>query len=107
MQYHTKSSTHGGAELNRETKMASVEIAVLILVFAIPAWLPIALNHQIWGYLKQSTASTAALTLFTVGEILQLIFVGCVGTGVLTLDYSLTFARLGIPVCILALFAFL
>jgi hypothetical protein len=74
-----------------------------ILVFAIPAWVPIVPKRPLWPYLKQSTALTAALTLFSVSEILQLIFVGCVETGVLTLDYSLAFAGIGFTACIVAL----
>jgi len=78
-------------------------MAVVILAMAIPAWVPIMRNHQLWPTLRGSVVLFAALILFTTSEILQLVFLGCVSAGLLTLDYSLTFAQFGIPCCVLAL----
>jgi hypothetical protein len=81
----------------------AAELAVFILVFATPAWAPMFPNHQLGSNLRASKALVTALTLFTLSEILPLIFLGCVSTGVVTLDYSLKFACFGIPLCVLAL----
>jgi hypothetical protein len=69
----------------------------LILAFAIPAWVPIIRNRQLWPKLR-----TPVITV-TFSALLQLVFVNCVARGLFTLDYSLRFAAVGIPCSVLAL----
>jgi hypothetical protein len=70
-----------------------VLFAILILIFTIPAWLPI---------LSISPALWRARIAFTFSSLLQIAFDVCVGKQVLTLDYSLKFAAVGIPCCVMA-----
>lgn len=72
-------------------------LAALIFAFAIPAWVPVIRNHLLWPALR------LPVVLFTISEILQFVFLGCVGTGLFTLEYSRKFAAIGIPCCVLSL----
>jgi hypothetical protein len=92
-----------GGRLRNVTRMKAEEIkfgillSALILVFAIPAWVPIVWNRQRWPKLRRPLIAT------TLSALVQLAFVNCVQTGLFTLDYSLRFAAAGIPCSILAL----
>jgi len=77
--------------------------AVVVLAIAFPAWMPLLWEHRWWPPTnKLSSAFFAALSLFTVSEVLLLVFLYLVDRGLLTLDYSLKFAAIGIPCCMLA-----
>jgi hypothetical protein len=85
-----------------ERLRSAVPFILVAFMIAIPAWLPVLWTRQRWAKLKGSTVLLVALILFTVSELLQLIFVICVGTGLFTLDHSLAFAGVALPSCILA-----
>jgi hypothetical protein len=53
--------------------------------------------------LVRSQAFTVAVTLFILGELLQLIFIICVDARLITLDHSVRFAGIGVPVWSLAI----
>ena len=74
-----------------------VAFSALILVSVIPAWVPIAWNHQLWPKLGRPVIAV------TLSALVQLAFVNCVARGLFTLDYSLRFAAVGIPCSVLAL----
>ena len=83
--------------MKEETKSAII-FSAFVLAFALPAWVPIVRNHQLWSKLKKPVLAV------TLSALLQLIFINLVGLGRLTLEYSLLFAALGSPCCVLALF---
>lgn len=76
--------------------MAAV-LSICVLLFTIPAW---------WLTVSKRPISTAALKpilSFTLSSLLQIAFIVLVGKDMLPLSYSLKFAVLGIPFCVLAL----
>jgi hypothetical protein len=72
-------------------------LVVLILALSIPAWLPVILRRRLSPALWRSSIA------FTFSSLLHLVFAICVDKRLLTLDYSLKFAALGIPCCVMAL----
>jgi hypothetical protein len=72
-------------------------LSICVLLFTARAWTPIILRRPI-----SPAALSAALSL-TVSSLLQMTFIFLVWKQVLTLDYSLKFAALGAPFCVLAL----
>jgi hypothetical protein len=83
--------------MNEGTKF-TIALSALILAFAIPAWMPIVWNGQLWPKLRKPVIAA------TLSALVQLVFVTCVQTlGLFTLDYSLRFAAVGIPCSVLGL----
>jgi len=83
--------------MTEETKFG-ILLSTLIVLFAIPAWVPIVGNRQLWPKLKRP------LIAVTFSALVQLAFVNGVQTlRLFTLDYSLRFAAVGIPCSLLAL----
>jgi hypothetical protein len=74
-----------------------IVFSALILAFVIPAWVPIAWHPELWPKLKRPVGAV------TLSALLQLVFINLVQIGPLTLDYSLWFAAVGGPCCVLAL----
>ncbi len=72
-------------------------LSALILAFAIPAWTPVVWETNLWPKLWKP------LSLVTLSLIGELAFVNSITFGPLTLDYSLRFAAVGIPLSILAI----
>ena len=74
----------------------TVIFAAAILTFTFLAWLPIVqrrgLSPPLWR----------ALIALTFSSLLQMAFIICVGT-LFTLDYSLRFATVGLPCCVMSL----
>lgn len=68
-----------------------------MVLLSVPALAPIAR----WRTL--SMALRLSIIAFTVGMVLQLVFVVLVATGILTLDYSSRFGAVGLPCSIIAL----
>jgi hypothetical protein len=75
----------------------SIVLSICVLLFTVPAWKPIILRRPI------STASLGPALSLTVSSLLQITFICLVQKQVLTLDYSLKFAALGVPFCVWAL----
>jgi hypothetical protein len=76
--------------------MAAIFVGAIFL-FAIPAWLPVVLNPKSWLRVR------SAVIAFTVSDILQLVFVIGVGVRLFPLDFSIRFAAVGAPFCIVAM----
>ena len=75
----------------------TIIFVIFILAFTIRAWLPIISNRQL------SLKYWIAILALTFSSLLQIVFNVCVGTGRLPLDYSLRFAAVGSPCCLIAL----
>jgi hypothetical protein len=76
---------------------ASIVLTICVLLFTVSAWKQIIFRRPI------STASLSPAMSLTVSSLLQITFISLVQKQVLTLDYCLKFAALGVPFCVLAL----
>jgi hypothetical protein len=74
-----------------------IVLSICVLLFTVWAWKPLILGRPI------STASLRSALSLTVSSMLQITFIFLVWKQALTLDYSLKFAALGAPFCVLAL----
>jgi len=72
-------------------------LTVLVVVFAIPAWVSVVQGHKVWRTVWQP------LIALSVSEALQLVFVNGVARGIFRLEHSLRFAAIGVPCSIVAL----
>jgi hypothetical protein len=76
-------------------------LAVVLIAYVVCStlftWQPIFLRR------RTSRASFRPILFLTLSSVLQVTFIVLVGRDVLPLDYSLRFAALGVPFCILAL----
>jgi hypothetical protein len=70
-------------------------LGVCVLLFTISAWRPILMRPRPAGALKP-------VLFLTISSLLQTAFIALVWRQILTLDYSLKFATVGIPCCALA-----
>lgn len=77
--------------------MSGLVLIVLIILFALPAVVPIIR----WRTLPMTLQ--LSIIAFIVGMALQLLFVCLVATKILTLDYSSRFAAIGLPCSIIAI----
>ena len=93
------------ASLNKRRAFATADIELSLAVvliacvglFTVFTWQPILLRRPI------SWASFRPVLVLTLSSLLQATFIVLVGRNLLTLDYSLKFAALGLPLCFLAL----
>jgi hypothetical protein len=75
----------------------STVLCVVVLVFTVLAWWPNPLGQRVsWG-------SRLPGLLLTLSSLVQIMFIILVEKNVLTLDYSLKFAILVLPLCVLSL----
>lgn len=69
-------------------------LCVVVLVFTVLAW---------WPFRLVSWASLVPALLLTLSSLVQLIFLVLLERNILTLDYSIKFAILGLPLCVLSI----
>lgn len=80
-----------------DIELAAVLIAYVAVLTVFP-WQDVLFRRAPISY-----ASFRPVLLLSLSSLLQVIFIVLVDRNVLTLDYSLRFAALGLPLCILAL----
>jgi hypothetical protein len=81
----------------------AIALVSLNIVLVVIAWLPLLMrNEDLWRTLRRLPLLAASAVLFTVGALVQTLFVLFVDARVLTLEYSLRFAVIGIPCGVLA-----
>jgi hypothetical protein len=81
----------------------AIALVSLNIVLVVTAWLPLLMRSEdFWRTLRRLPLLAASAVLFTVGALVQALFVLFVDARVLTLDYSLRFAAFGIPCGVLA-----
>ncbi len=80
-----------------------MDLALIVVAIAGPAWIPIVIHPGWRQTVRRSGRLMLALGLLTASESVQLVFLFFVNSGLLTLDYSLKFAAVGIPCSVFAL----
>jgi hydrogenase/urease accessory protein HupE len=75
----------------------TVIFSIAIGMFTIPMWLPINSGRQL------PTTYWAAVVALTFSSLLQIVFNVCVDTELIPLAYSLRFAAVGAPCCLIAM----
>lgn len=80
-------------------------LAGITVFLAIIVWAPIMLSSQPMKILQHARLLRASVALFSINIVLQFVFIILVGAGLLTLSYSISFAMIGVPACLLALAA--
>jgi hypothetical protein len=77
--------------------MIAAILVALVAASAVPACIPLLRE------LPVSSKYRKAVAIFAVSAVLQAALIVCVAKQLLTLDYSVRFAIIGIPTCVLAL----
>jgi hypothetical protein len=77
--------------------MNAAILIALVAASAIPACIPLLRNRPV------SSKYWKAAAIFALSALLQVALVVCVARQLLALDYSVRFAMIGIPTCVLAL----
>ena len=77
--------------------MIAAILIALVAASAVPACIPLLRN------LPVSSKYWIAVAIFALSAFLQAALIACVARQLLTLDYSVRFAMIGIPSCLLAL----
>jgi hypothetical protein len=75
----------------------AIVLIACVGMFTLFTWQPMFLRRPI------SWTSFSPVLFLTLSSVLQVTFIVLVGKNMLTLDYSLRFAALGLPLCIFAL----
>src|SRR2546423_192704 len=75
----------------------AIIFTIAIWMFTIPVWRPIISGRQL-----PATYWTSIIAL-TFSSLLQIVFTICVGTDLIPLAYSLRFAVVGAPCCLIAI----
>ncbi|MFZ3213515.1 MAG: hypothetical protein WA188_18580 [Terriglobales bacterium] len=76
--------------------MVALVLIAIVVGSAVPAWPMFSRTSQLESQLRTS------LIAFAISELLLLIFLAALCVRFLTLNYSIKFAAVGVPCCILA-----